>query len=167
MNNLSASKSFSIDRVASKMISAADARGNKNEVAKIFRVSYILFFVLGLLGSLIMIVFSKAYSGYVKLDGLHFSILAISPTLFFICLTSAYRGYFQGMKNMAPTGISQVIGAIGKLFIGLLVAIISVKLGAPDYMVAAYTILGITAGSSVSTFFLSISMLRATSVCVS
>lgn len=140
----------------SKMISAADARGNKNEVAKIFRVSYILFFVLGLLGSLIMIVFSKAYSGYVKLDGLHFSILAISPTLFFICLTSAYRGYFQGMKNMAPTGISQVIGAIGKLFIGLLVAIISVKLGAPDYMVAAYTILGITAGSIGSTFFLSI-----------
>ncbi len=140
----------------SKMISAADARGNKKEVAKIFRVSYALFFTLGLIGSIIMIVFSKAYSGYVKLDGLHFSILAISPTLFFICLTSAYRGYFQGMKNMSPTGISQVIGAIGKLFIGLLVAIISVKLGAPDYMVAAYTILGITAGSIGSTFFLSV-----------
>lgn len=139
----------------SKMISAADAKGNKKEVAKIFRVSYILFFTLGLIGLLIMIIFAKSYAGYVKLDGLHFSIIAISPTLFFMCLTSAYRGYFQGLKNMTPTAVSQVIGAIGKLFIGLLVAVIAVKLGAKDYMVAAYTILGITVGSIGSTFFLS------------
>ena len=140
----------------SKMISAADAQNNQKEVAKIFKVSYVLFFTLGIIGSLIMIVFSTRYAGYVKLDGLEFSIMAISPTLFFMCITSAYRGYFQGMKNMTPTAISQIIGAMGKLFIGLLVAILSVKLGASYYMVAAYTILGITVGSIGSTVFLSI-----------
>lgn len=140
----------------SKMISSAEARGNKSEISKIFRISYILFFALGVLGTVIMALFAKKYSAYVKLDNLHFSILAITPTLFFICLTSAYRGYFQGMKNMLPTAISQIIGAIGKLFIGIVVAIIAVKHGAPDYLVAAYTILGITVGSIGSTIFLSI-----------
>lgn len=138
----------------SKMISAAEARNNQKEVDKIFRVSYILFFVLGIIGSLIMIIFSTSYANYVKLSGLEYSIMAISPTLFFICITSAYRGYFQGMKNMLPTAISQIIGATGKLFIGLVVAIISVNLGASYYMVAAYTILGITVGSIASTIFL-------------
>lgn len=140
----------------SKMISSADAKGNKKEVDKIFKVAYILFFILGLAGSLFMITFAKKYSGYVKLSGLEYAITAITPTLFFMCITSAYRGYFQGMKNMAPTAISQVIGAIGKLFLGLIVAIIAVNLGAPDHMVAAYTILGITVGSIGSTLFLSI-----------
>ena len=140
----------------SKMISAADARGNKKEVAKIFKVSYWLFFILGVIGLLTMAIFAKTYSSYVKLDGLHMSIIAISPTLFFMCLISAYRGYFQGRKNMAPTAISQVIGAMGKLFLGLIVAIIAVKSGAKDYMVAAYTILGITIGSVAACAFLSI-----------
>lgn len=140
----------------SKMISAADARGNKREVEKIFKVSYWLFFILGVIGLLTMVLFSKEYSDYVKLDGLYMSIIAISPTLFFMCLISAYRGYFQGRKNMTPTAVSQVIGAVGKLFLGLIVAIIAVKNGAEDHMVAAYTILGITIGSVASSVFLSI-----------
>ncbi len=140
----------------SKMISAADAKGNKKEVTKIFKVSYWLFFVLGVIGLLTMVIFSKEYSDYVKLDGLYMSIIAISPTLFFMCIISAYRGYFQGRKNMTPTAVSQVIGAAGKLFLGLIVAIIAVKNGVPDYMVAAYTILGITVGSVASSIFLSI-----------
>lgn len=140
----------------SKMISEAEAKENKNEVKKIFRVSYILFFALGAIGSLIMILFSKQYSSYVHLDGLHYSIIAISTTLFFMCITSAYRGYFQGLKNMAPTAVSQVIGASGKLFIGLIVAYIATINGASPHMTAAFTLLGITTGSIGSTVYLAI-----------
>lgn len=140
----------------SKMISTAEARGNKKEISKIFRVSYVLFFTLGIIGSLIMIIFSKTYSSYVRLDGLHFSIIAISTTLFFMCITSAYRGYFQGLKNMAPTAVSQIIGACGKLFVGLFVAKISVDNGLPSYLVAALTLLGITTGSVGSTIYLAV-----------
>lgn len=140
----------------SKMISSAEAIGNKKEISKIFRVSFILFFILGVIGSGAMILFSKAYSSYVKLEGLHYSIIAISTTLFFMCLTSAYRGYFQGLKNMAPTAISQIIGASGKLFIGLLVAYIAVKNELPPHLVAALTLLGITTGSVGSTIYLAI-----------
>lgn len=140
----------------SKMISEAEARNNKQEIKRIFTISYALFFVLGVIGSTIMILFSKKYSAYVLLDGLHYSIIAISTTLFFMCLTSAYRGYFQGMKNMFPTAVSQIIGASGKLFVGLLVAVLASSYGFKPHIVAALTLLGITSGSLGSTVYLCI-----------
>lgn len=140
----------------SKMISEAEARNDKQEIKNIFKISWLLFFALGVVGSSIMIAFSKKYSEYVHLDGLHFSIIAISTTLFFMCITSAYRGYFQGLKNMLPTAVSQIIGAIGKLFIGILVAVIATKCGYEPHVVAALTLLGITTGSIGSTIYLMI-----------
>lgn len=34
-------------------------------------------------------------------------------------MMSTYRGYYEGLRDMYPTGISQVIEACGKLFVGL------------------------------------------------
>lgn len=138
----------------SKMVSEADAKSNKKEIDRIFKASYLMFFVFGVIGSLLMVLFSKRYADYVKLDGLHWAIITISITLFFMCITSAYRGYFQGLKNMTPTAVSQVIGAVGKLFVGLLFAVVAVKVGFDSPLVAAFTLLGITSGSIGSTIYL-------------
>ena len=35
---------------------------------------------------------------------------------------STYRGYYAGMRNMAPTGFSQLIECIGKLIFGTVLA---------------------------------------------
>ncbi len=140
----------------SKMISEAEAKENKKEIDKIFKVSYILFLILGIVGSALMIAFSRQYAEYVKLPGLQYAIFSISITLFFMCITSAYRGYFQGLKNMTPTAVSQIIGAIGKLVIGLIVAIFATKQGFEPPMVAALTLLGITSGSIGAALYLSI-----------
>ena len=37
------------------------------------------------------------------------SYMCIAPSLFFVCVMSAYRGYMQGMRRMMPTAISQLI----------------------------------------------------------
>lgn len=140
----------------SKMVSAAEAEENHRESEKIFKISYLIFFVFGAVGMLIMAVFAKKYAEYVNLDGLEFAIYTISPTLFFICLTSAYRGYFQGLKNMTPTATSQVIEAIGKLAVGLIVAFFAVKAGKQPHIVAAYALLGVTIGALFSTVILKV-----------
>ena len=57
---------------------------------------------------------------------------------------------------MLPTAVSQIIGASGKLFVGLLVAIIASNLGFKPHIVAALTLLGITSGSIGSTIYLMI-----------
>ncbi len=140
----------------SKMVSSAEARENRRESELIFRIAYTLFFVFGLIGMIVMVVFASAYADYVKLDGLEWAIFAISPTLFFICLTSAYRGYFQGHKNMSPTAISQISEAIGKLVIGLVAAFWASRQGYEPHTVAAFALIGVTVGALVSTVILRI-----------
>ena len=44
--------------------------------------------------------------------------VALAPSIFFVCLLSSYRGYFQGSQNMNPTAISQMIEVVGKVVFG-------------------------------------------------
>lgn len=46
--------------------------------------------------------------------------LALSPL--FVCVMGVYRGYFQGMQNMVPTAISQVVENFGRVLVGLTLA---------------------------------------------
>jgi len=140
----------------SKMVSAAEAKGNTKEVEKIFKVSYYLFFGFGLLGTVLMVIFASTYADYVELEGLEWAIFAISPTLFFICLTSAFRGYFQGLKNMIPTAFSQICEATGKLIIGLVAAFYASRNGYNPHEVAAFALIGVTVGALFSTVILRI-----------
>ena len=134
----------------SRIIAAANARGNRREVEKIYFVAMRLFFIIGLAGSLILAVFSGVIANAVAVPELWQCILAISPTLFFICLTSACRGYFQGMQNMIPTAVSQTIEAAGKLIIGLAAAYWAKSRGFSDAQMAAAALIGITVGVILS-----------------
>ena len=72
---------------------------------------------------------------FAALLGSHLSaacMRAISPTVFLICLSSAFRGYFLGKGQMLPTAISQVMEAAGKLFLGLAFAGLALSRGSPS-----------------------------------
>jgi stage V sporulation protein B len=68
--------------------------------------------------------------------------MAIAPALFFVAIISAFRGYFQGMRQMMPTAVSQIIEQAGKAGVGLLLAWLWIDKG--EIYVAAGAILGIT-----------------------
>lgn len=141
----------------SRMVAAANARGNAGEVKRIYKVSMVMFVAIGAVGTAIMVLFSKKFAASTGIgDDLYLSIIAIAPTLFFICITSSYRGYFQGLQNMIPTSISQVIEAVGKLFIGLIAGYIAIKAGCSNAEVAAFVILGVTVGVIANTLYLGI-----------
>lgn len=138
----------------SRMIASSNAAGNEREVQKIFRISYWAFFVIGIAATAIMMAIAKPYASFAKLDNAFYAMLAIAPTLFFICLSSAYRGYFQGLQNMIPTGVSQVIESLGKLSIGLIVGWVMLKRGCPIAVVAAFSISGVTIGVAAATLYI-------------
>lgn len=141
----------------SRMVAAANAKGNAAEVKRVFRVSMVMFIVIGAVGTAIMVAFSKAFAASTGIgEELYLSIIAIAPTLFFICITSSYRGYFQGLQNMIPTSVSQVIEAVGKLGIGLIAGNIAIQAGYNDAQVAAFVILGVTIGVVANTLYLAV-----------
>lgn len=49
----------------------------------------------------------------------------ISPSVLLVCLVSAFKGYFQGKMNMAPTALSQICEQVIKLAAGLYLAYLS------------------------------------------
>lgn len=78
-----------------------------------------LFIPLGVLGSLIMLIFGYplAYlQGNVR-AGLGYITLA--PSVLLTSVLSCFRGYFQGKSNMKPTAVSQVVEQVVKLGVGL------------------------------------------------
>ena len=106
----------------SKMVSESVARGNDDEARKICKVAFGFLFVIGLIGTLIMLVFADGLAELVGIPGASMGISVIAPAVFFVAMSSAYRGYFQGRQNMYPTAFSEVVESTGKLIIGLLCA---------------------------------------------
>lgn len=82
------------------------------------------------------------------------AIAVLAPSVFFICIISAFRGFFQGQSNMAPTSISQVFEALCKLFIGMACALLVMKVTGDPTLGAGGAILGVTVGCVVSALYL-------------
>lgn len=139
------------------MISENRVKGNAANVKKIYRTALLLFFVIGSVGMLAMMLGSEYFAAMIKMDDSVYCIIAIAPTLFFVCITSAMRGYFQGYQIMTPTAVSQVIEALGKLLIGLFMAKWALDNGYSLPVVASFAVLGLTVGVAVSFLYMAIS----------
>ena len=112
----------------SRMVSVAYAQGRKRQADKIFRVAFVLFSCIGLLGSIVMAAFSRQFAIMMNQnDRSMFAIAALAPMSFFMALSSCLRGYFQGRSNMTPTAVSQVLESFIKLFVGIALALYLMK----------------------------------------
>lgn len=80
------------------------------------------------------------------------SIICIAPALFFVSIISIFRGYYQGLSNMYPTAISQVIEALFKLIIGFSLAYYLLPFGI--HIASAGAISGVTFGTFFACLFL-------------
>ncbi len=130
----------------SRMIATANSKNLHLEIRKIFRIAFSLFFVIGAAGTAIMMIGSSAFAKAAGMPEANLAMLAIAPTIFFICLSSAYRGYFQGLQDMVPTAVSQVIEAVAKVGIGIFCALYFKSRGYEVHVIAALVILGVTIG---------------------
>ncbi|NLT40386.1 MAG: polysaccharide biosynthesis protein [Clostridiales bacterium] len=143
-----------------KMISEANALERENQVRRIFRVTFQAFLCVGLFGTLVMAVFCKPLSVLLGDELAWTSVLALAPALLFVCVMSAFRGYFQGLSNMKPTAVSQIIEALGKLVFGLSLAYIIVKNSNSVFLGSAGSIVGVTLGTVLGALYLFTSKLR-------
>ena len=141
------------------MTAESRTKGNIREVKRIFRITLTLFIIIGLLGMFIMLFGAEAFANLYKQKASYYCIIAIAPTLFFICVSSALKGFFQGYQYLLPTAVSQIVEALGKVVIGICLALYAKSMGFSLPVIAAYTILGLTIGVAASMLFLVISKL--------
>jgi len=136
----------------SKMVSEYDALGKEKEAFNVFSVAYRLLFVIGIVGSAILMLGSKTISSAMGAADVAPALAALAPSLLFVSVSSVYRGFFQGRQNMMPTALSEVIEACLKLLVGLVLAYLLSVYGSAGSATGA--ILGVTIGALASAIFL-------------
>lgn len=144
----------------SKTIAEAHTLGWTKQVNRIFRVSVITFFVLGVISFLVMYQFAAPLAGWQGDALAATAVKALAPACFFVCIISAFRGFAQGHGNMVPTSVSQIIEALGKLLIGVALAWYFMNQSAGTEVAAAGAIFGVTAGACLALLFLIIDHYR-------
>ncbi len=136
------------------LISEGRARGDRRTVARVDRISRRAFLVLGIVGAAVMVLGAAPLARLIGAPDARYAIVALAPTLFFICLSSAVRGYFQGFQQMGPPAVAGVLEALGKLIVGVLLATYAAGKGYALPLVAAYAVFGLFVGEAVSFLYL-------------
>ena len=138
----------------SRMISQASALGNYNQVRKIYKTSRAIFLALGIVSTLLMVIFCRQLAEFQRQPDAWVAMLCLGPCALFVGMTSTFRGFFQGQGNMKPTSISQVLEALFKLVIGLSLAFVVMQVTGMESYAAGAAILGVTVSCLVSVTFL-------------
>lgn len=145
----------------SKMISQAQTQGRLNQVRKIFRVAFTFFLVLGVVCSLVMLIFSKQFAGIMNNTKAVWCIRMLSPSVALVCCLACFRGYAQGHRNMTPSSVSQIIEALFKLIVGLSLAwFLITVLKKEDSIGAAGAIVGVTVSELVAVIYMAVDFFR-------
>ncbi len=112
-----------IPAAIAKMVSERVAAGDRYGAHRVFKVSFFVLFIIGLATSISLFIGADIISNLVvKNPKAYYSMIALSPALFFVSIMSSFRGYFQGLQDMKPTAISQIIEQFGRFSVGLYLA---------------------------------------------
>lgn len=137
-----------------KLVSEKNAIGDYKGAHKIFKVSYTVLFMTGILAFLVFF-FGADYivNNIMKNPGAKSAMLAIAPALIFVPLMSSYRGYFQGQRDMNKIAISQIVEQFFRVILGIGLAYFLMEKVGPE-LGAAGAIMGATIGAVASILYL-------------
>ena len=103
----------------SKIVAEYTAKGRFKDNRKLLSRCLILFLFTGLFFSFCMFLGADLFAALINNPGAELSIRVLSPAVFCLCLMSAFRGYYQGLQNMIPTAVSQIIESVVKMICGV------------------------------------------------
>lgn len=128
---------------------------NKGDFSK--QIAYYasrLFTKIGAMLALVFALISPLLCRLIGSDKSLYTMLSIAPSIVFVALSGALRGYMNSKGRLIAVALSQVIEGVIKLGVGLLLALAGVKLNAPLHVISSLAILGITLGCAVSAVYL-------------
>ncbi len=158
-----------------KLTAESMALEQYKDVRQIKKISLLLFTATGLVSTAVIAFLAYPFCKYVagNINAVP-AVIAIAPSVLFGCIMSVYRGYYEGMRNMYPTAVSQIIEGMVKLISGLGLAYLTLKTAVsnPEFLIklmeltgfrtesdllpyaAAAAVFGITISTAFGTVFL-------------
>ncbi|WP_026889661.1 putative polysaccharide biosynthesis protein [Clostridium beijerinckii] len=108
----------------SKMISEKNATNDVYGSFEVMKESAILMTIIGTGTTLALFFFARPIVSFLKWDPkAYYSLIGISFAPIVISFVTIFRGFFQGLQNMTPSAISQIIEQIGRVIFGVGLAV--------------------------------------------
>lgn len=144
--------SVGVPNAISKLVSEKVAIGDNKGADRIFKVAFMSFATLGFIGSMIMFCGAKYISNVIlQIPEAELTLVALSPSVFFVSLICVIRGYFNGKGTLKVTANSQTLEQIFKtLFTIILVEIVAICSGVNTVIMAAGANLATTVATVLS-----------------
>ena len=124
---LLAVSSVGIPNAIAKMVSERAALNDYRGAHRVFTSALKLFAVIGIICSVILFAGSDFIAVHImNMDGAQYVMRALAPSLFFVCISSVIRGYFQGLSDMRATSFSQMLEQVFKCGLTIVFVILTV-----------------------------------------
>jgi stage V sporulation protein B len=104
-----------ISRLLAERLALEDYRGARH----VFRVATQMLIISGILFSLLFALGARWMANAMAVPEAWIGFMVLSPAIFLVTLSCAFRGLYQGMQQMAPSAISQVVEQVGRVSLGL------------------------------------------------
>ena len=148
--------SIGVPNAISKLVSERTALGDNRGAHRIFKIAFATFAVIGLTGTLLLF-FGAGYISnvFLQIPEAELTLVALSPSIFFVAISSVVRGYFNGRENMKATANSQTLEQLFKTTLTILfVALIAVVSNSNTIIMAAAANLATTFSTFLSFAYL-------------
>jgi stage V sporulation protein B len=106
----------------SRIIAEKTTKDQIDMARKSFTTALITLTAFGAICALIILLFHRLIALAQGNSSAALSYIAIAPSIVFVAVISAFRGYFQGKQNMFPSALSQIIEQFVKMAAGLSLA---------------------------------------------
>ena len=114
-----------------KLVSENRAIGDHKSAYKVFKVALVGLVIGGILTSLFVAVQARTIVDSLGNSNAYYALMALVPALLFVPMMSAFRGLFQGRRNMTPTAVSQVVEQLFRVIAGLTLTYLLLGRGIP------------------------------------
>lgn len=144
---------FGLNVSISRVVAAANSIGDQQKIRKTLIISVFLVTILSVLLTPIIISSSMFLAKHFYTDPrVIYPLLAITPIVPIIALSTIIRGYFQGKQNMTPTAVSNVLETIVRVIAVILLSSYLLPYGLG--FAAAGVMIGVGLGEVASLLYL-------------
>lgn len=134
--------SIGIPNAISKLVSEKLAIGDKEGAHRVFKIAIFTFGVIGMIGTLLLFFSADVVSRlWLGIPESKVTLMILSPGVFFVAISSVFRGYFNGRAQMSATANAQTFEQFWKTLLTIVFVELAVVLTSTNtvYMAAAAT----------------------------
>ena len=119
--------STGVPNAISKLVAERVAIDDNKGAHRIFKIAFFTFAFFGLIGTMFLFLGAKTIAvNFLEIPEAEYSLITLSPSIFFVSIISVIRGYFNGRQKLSVTARSQTIEQIFKtIFTIVLVEVVA------------------------------------------